>query len=377
MNQKVPRVCPGCGAAMQSEDPKLPGYLAPELLTGEAQKPLVCRSCYRLMHYGEFAPRLNWDDEAFRRTLETAISLADAAVVVIDLADFEGSWWPEIWTLLPPHLPVFVAANKVDLLPERVDHTEIVDWIFRQTTGQQRRLQQVFLVSAKRCQGLAELLAALKPLGLNVVIMGATNSGKSSLLGCYLPKEVKTAPVVSSYPGTTLGIIPVPAGPDNFTFLDTPGLIPPGRLSDLYCEACVPQFIADKKLTSQLSELRVGQSLLLGAVGAITVEACAPEQKAVLISYLPGGMVLHRTRGERVAELLKSPADWLKPPCGRCRFVDFAAWERHTIELQPNQVLAIAGLGWLSLRRSRATLTLYLPPGVRYRVRPCLIGPRN
>ncbi len=377
MNHKVPRVCPGCGAAFQSEHPELPGYLAPELLARDTAKPVVCRLCYRLTHYGEFTARPNWDDAAFRQTLQTAVSLADVAVIVIDLADFEGSWWSEIWSMLPANLPVFVVANKADLLPERVIASEIIDWISEQTIVQERRPDQVFLVSAKRCQGLDELVAAISPIANNAVIMGATNSGKSSLLRCFLPREDKTAPVVSSYPGTTLGIIPVPAGVDNLTLLDTPGLIPPGRLSDYYCEQCVPQFIASKKMSTQLSELRAGQSLLLGSVAAVTVEACSPEQATVLISYLPDGVVLHRTRRDRVPELMKSPEQWLQPPCSDCRFVDFDLWERHTIELQPNQDLAIAGLGWLSLRRSSATFTLHLPPGVRYRIRPCLIGPRN
>lgn len=378
MQQKIGQICPGCGAEFQSDQPEQPGYLAPGLQYSHTKNQLVCRSCYRLEHYGEFTVRTNWDDADYRNALRKAVDLADLVLLVIDLIDFEGSWWPALWAELPKDLPVYCIGNKVDLLPKPAILAEIKGWVQNQVSQEGRHPEQVFLVSAKESIGFEKLLAAIPPSVNSIAVIGATNTGKSSVIKTLTQKKgTGRIPTISAFPGTTLGVIPVQFGGADITLLDTPGLIPPGRVSDYYCSNCSGIYIPNKRLNSKLYELVPGQSLALGGVATLTLEKTSSPGSAVVLVYVPEGVVLHRTKSQRLPVIMEQSADWLLPPCSKCSFDDYKHWEYQTVHVKQNQDLAIAGLGWVSLRRTGADFTVAFPPGVRSRTRPALVGPRS
>src|SRR5690606_15649249 len=83
-----------------------------------------------------------------------------------------------------------------------------------------------------------------------------------------------------------------------------------------------------------------------------------------------------RTRGENLAARLvsggRSPAG---PWCGACRqHLAQRPWETVEVTVPAGHDLAVAGLGWVSVRTGPVRLALQLPAGVWYRVRPNLVG---
>ena len=48
-----------------------------------------------------------------------------------------------------------------------------------------------------------------------------------------------------------------------------------------------------------------------------------------------------------------------------------------TVELKPNYDLAVAGLGWISLRGQAGEFKMQIPPEVRWEIRPALVGKRD
>lgn len=55
--------CPGCGAAIQFEDPKKPGYIPREVYERrlEEGREILCQRCFRMKHYGKLEPvEFNW-----------------------------------------------------------------------------------------------------------------------------------------------------------------------------------------------------------------------------------------------------------------------------------------------------------------------------
>lgn len=377
MSTKLAEICPGCGSRFQSQEPGEPGYLPPGVREARSGETLICRSCFRLANYGEFLPRNNWSDEDYRRVFREAIASADLALIIVDLLDFEGSWWPAVWSEIPLELPVYIVANKMDLLPDKAVYSEVAAWVRTQVSQKGRRPAEVFLVSAQKGSGLAELESAIKRQAKSVAVIGATNTGKSSLIKSLVqPGEGAKTPVISAFPGTTLGVIPVDVPGAKYTLLDTPGLIPPGRLSDYYCTKCSSNFIPNRRFTSKLYELTPGQSLLFGGVAALTALQ-TDELAAVTLVYVPDGVVLHRTRAERIPEVMGHAGDWLVPPCASCQVPALADWDQYEIPVGRNEDLAIAGLGWVSLRRGGALIKVQTLPGVRLRTRPALVGPRR
>jgi hypothetical protein len=80
----------------------------------------------------------------------------------------------------------------------------------------------------------------------------------------------------------------------------------------------------------------------------------------------------HRTDREKVREILSTNPDWLKGICKNC--LSKIEWEECRVDLEPGFDLAVAGLGWLSLRGEAAAYRVILPRGIRFEVRPGLVG---
>ena len=79
-------ICIGCGAVLQSDDPKKAGYLpAAALKKAEAGETdnVYCQRCFRLRHYNEIMPvDLNNDD-----FLALLNSLATKKALVVNVVD--------------------------------------------------------------------------------------------------------------------------------------------------------------------------------------------------------------------------------------------------------------------------------------------------
>lgn len=66
INDETERRCIGCGAILQTTDPKKPGYLpAATLAKAEADDDIYCQRCFRLRHYNEIAPVTLTDDDFY------------------------------------------------------------------------------------------------------------------------------------------------------------------------------------------------------------------------------------------------------------------------------------------------------------------------
>ena len=82
-------VCIGCGATIQTEDPKGTGYTPQSALNKmlESEGPLYCQRCFRLRNYNELQPASLTNDDFLK--MLSSIADEDALVVfVVDLFDF-------------------------------------------------------------------------------------------------------------------------------------------------------------------------------------------------------------------------------------------------------------------------------------------------
>ncbi|HEY8496167.1 MAG TPA: GTPase [Limnochordales bacterium] len=372
------RVCPGCGAPLQSEDPEAPGFVPAEVL--ERDEPdTVCRRCFRLRHYGDVthgppAPAAVW------AAVKQAAAAADCVLLVADAFDFEASMSLPLRDLRGRRL--LVAVNKIDLLPARTPLPEVERWVRGRLADAGLLHTEVHFISARTGWGTRALWERLKELvgRGTVAVLGVTNVGKSALLARWsraLGNE-GPAPTVSAVPGTTLALLRLRLEPDGFALLDTPGIPPEGRISDRLCPDCARRIVPDKRLNGQLWPVAAGQALLMGGFAAIIAPSAVPEG-TVLIAYGAQGLPLHRTRAERAAALLHAPSGPIAAvPCGRCR-ARFQAdgFAEHTVTLRHAQDLVIHGLGWVTLRGGPLELAVQLPRGVKWTVRPNLLGPKD
>ena len=213
--------------------------------------------------------------------------------------------------------------------------------------------------------------------GGSVALLGATNVGKSTLLGRWLGAEAK-GPTVSRFPGTTQGVIARELPDAGVELLDTPGLVPRGRIGDSLCTECAARFVPDEQIASKLVRLDPERSLLFGGLAGITPLELQRDDQIVLAFAAPVAPIEHvateRLRPWMQGERLPSAPHL----CAKCtKELEKAGWEQVVLEVGEMEDLAIHGLGWLSPRRAGFKARVTVPAGTTVSIRPRLIGPKT
>lgn len=160
--------CGGCGALLHCKDQALPGYLPSELFLKRRERELrvmICQRCHFMRYYNTtLEVRVSLDE--YPELLKVIKKKRCAVILMIDLTDFPCSIWPEINSVLHPFTQVFVAGNKVDLLPQDSKNffTHIKTCLSKavESTGiKKENIKHVALISAKTGYGIEELINKL------------------------------------------------------------------------------------------------------------------------------------------------------------------------------------------------------------------------
>ncbi|HOJ78067.1 MAG TPA: 50S ribosome-binding GTPase [Bacillota bacterium] len=360
--------CRGCGTVIQTVDPVAPGYVPETVL--QQKKQLICQRCYKINHYGE-AGHIQPDHNQIRHNLQRAINNSALAILVVDFSDLTGSF--AVWQNYLQKTPYILAVNKIDLLPTRTKEEEVTDFL-KEYINKLKLPQPIAIVSISSLKGygvesLTKKITALVPEKSKVALFGVTNVGKSSLVKRILQTEnVVNSPTVSKFPGTTLGLSNWSILDGRITLIDTPGLVPGDRMGDLLCPKC-GSLLAANRIEQKLWGIKPGKGIIIGGLGGVINRGDA---EITLIAFTAADVGTHRTDAVRVTELLEAQPDWLKKVCLGC--IQKIKWQTHEVQLDPNQDLAIAGLGWVSLRRERSKLQMLIPEGIRWEIRAAVVG---
>jgi ribosome biogenesis GTPase A len=363
--------CRGCGTRIQTVDPDLPGYLPAAVL--KAKKQQICQRCYRMIHYGAVSA-VQPEPAAIRSSIIKAIELSELLVLVVDFADLTGTL--PVWEGFLGGRPFILVINKIDLVPPRTKYDELTAFVAEYLRGLNIAAPRAnIFTSAAAAQGitiLAERIAKETRPGARIAFLGAANAGKSSLIRQLLIAEGShIQPTVTKFPGTTQGLSNWSILEGRNTIIDTPGLTAGDRITDQLCVKCATQFSPGAKLGQKLWGIKPGKGLILGGLCGFAYQG---EKETTAIVFSAPGLVQHRTDQARIAELLTEGPAFLTKLCGNCRKT--ITWQTVTTAIQPQQDLAIAGLGWVSFRGHGGELTLTLPEGVRWEVRQAVVGKR-
>nr|XP_048703121.1 nitric oxide-associated protein 1 [Caretta caretta] len=242
--------CSGCGAELHCRDPAVPGYLPSEkyLRRSEAHRALqgvVCQRCWLLIHHQQ-ALHMHVSREQYRNLVSAALrspprhGRPPLVLYMVDVLDLPDSVLPDLPQLVDAGSSILVVGNKVDLLPgDSPDYLkrfrkQLLTSCARvgilpaaQGTGGQvgrtgsQNLVDVHLISAKTGYGVEKLISKLQrswKCNGDVYLVGATNSGKSTLFNTLLQSdyckskapEVINRATISPWPGTTLNLLKFP-----------------------------------------------------------------------------------------------------------------------------------------------------------------------
>ncbi|KAF6617296.1 ribosome biogenesis GTPase YqeH [Paenibacillus polymyxa] len=363
--------CSGCGIAMQTTSPDLPGYIPEKLLTRE---PVICQRCFRIKNYNETSS-VTVDQDEFLKLL-SQIGDKDALVIhIVDIFDFEGSLISGLQRFVGSN-PVVLAVNKTDLLPKVTNWNKVRNWVQKQAKEQGLRTEEIVLCSAKKNQGFDRLLDVVSELRGNrdVYVVGATNVGKSTLINRLIRdySDMEQELTTSRYPGTTLDMVNIPLD-DGKHIIDTPGIVYPWRFSEIVSRQDLSAIMPDKPLKPAAYQLDAGQTLFFGGMARFDF---VDGQHQSFTCYINGGLKIHRTKLERADQLFADHAGELLSPPTRDQLAEMPEWTRHEFRVprkSPSDIY-ISGLGWIRVNSENGALVaVHAPRGVRVLLRPALI----
>ncbi len=358
--------CIGCGVELQFEDKTKEGYVPEEKFVTEEN--LLCQRCFKIKNYGQNLEH-SFDKEDYLKEVTENVKKSDVIIPIFDIIDFEGSFTEEILDYLRDYRSI-VVINKIDLLPDFVHPTEIANWVKRRLAEEDIVPDDIAFVSAKNKYGVNGIIRKIKTLFSNkkvkATVLGVSNVGKSSVINLLLGNKRITT---SKYSGTTLKSINNKIPNTEITIIDTPGLIPDGRISDLIKVETGLKLVPAGEISRKTFKLDAGQVFMFDVFCRFKILETGSDTKPIFSAYSSKDVKYHTTREERVQELIDK--GFFKILNGYEREMYFQnEFYTQVIELEENEELAIAGLGWINVKRGPLKIELTAPKDVKIVVRP-------
>ena len=120
--------CHSCGAILQSESTKKPGFISKNIVENGIPKIPYCNSCYEKMltlNSGDLEQEV---DKATLKILKDAVATDALIIWVVDLFSFNGTLNPDVVKKVKK-LDVIVFGTKRDLFPSNVTDEMLVRYI--------------------------------------------------------------------------------------------------------------------------------------------------------------------------------------------------------------------------------------------------------
>ncbi|MCX7653082.1 MAG: 50S ribosome-binding GTPase [Fervidobacterium sp.] len=361
--------CPGCGSEIQFVRPGKPGFIPLDVYEKRLKegKEILCQRCFKLKHYGMLTGEI--DEEEISKFLKNFIDRFDNILYVIDILDFEGTYRAEIDEIIGRKNVIYV-INKFDILPRSISGVQLKKWLLERIPNATK--ENVFMTSTKNGFGISKLQEYLTKLKGDMLVIGVTNVGKSSLLRMITNSKA----IVSPYPGTTIGVIRHRLG--NLRIYDTPGIMVNDRVIDLFDPKCQATVLSKGEISRKTFKPYPNEVIFISGLCKLRAELKGDHNlRPIFQIYAPEKVTFHKTKStEFITNFSKYFGKELYPPCGKFdvsklsfKIVDFEIDEEHE--------LSIPGLCWINVKRGPVKFKIEIPQNVTVQSRPSLIKPKR
>mgnify|MGYP001043973995 CR=1 FL=1 len=365
--------CPGCGAQIQFEQPGKPGFIPSDVYEKRLKegKELLCQRCFKIKNYGMLIS--DADEEEIMDFLMKVIKNFKHILYVFDVFDFEGTYRPEIIELLSETNILYV-ANKFDTLPSIISASQLKEWLRNRIDAPNSK---IFVTSTKNGFGIKKLKKELEKLSGDLLVLGVTNVGKSSILKALTDSDV----TVSPYPGTTLGLVEHKL--NKLRIFDAPGIITNDRMIELFDSDCQSKVFAKGEVSRKTFKPYPEDVIFVSGLCQIKAKlldnfsSVNSELRPIFQIYAPENVTFHKTKNEEFLESYpKHFGKLLVPPCKKFDLSLLNLKEERVI-VSSNEELSIAGLCWINVKRGPVEFTLRLPENVKVHLRESLMKPKR
>lgn len=344
------RYCQGCGAVLQTEDPKMKGFVPH--IDNKIDK-IYCKRCFRLNNYNEM-PKIVATNVEYEAVVDDLLKKNGLIILIVDLFDFTGTFIPKIIDKLR-NKNVILVANKLDILPKSVKVDHIVEWLNKMATRMFFRLDAIHVVSSKKGYYIDDLMNTIDLARgeRDVYFMGCANVGKSSLINALIKrftKEVNDVISTSPIPGTTLSSIKIPFFiDDNRAFIDTPGLINENNVLSHILPTSYASILPKKEIKPITYQLEEGNMVFISGLASITLDSA---ENTSFTCYFSENLIIHRRKAKDADEFLAKHVGELLSPPTKEEFANLE-YETHlfTLNGKKKEDIVISGLGFVAINK--------------------------
>jgi ribosome biogenesis GTPase A len=202
-------------------------------------------------------------------------------------------------------------------------------------------------------------------------VIGATSSGKSTLINTYLKhfsNQTKKLITTSPFPGTTLRVIEIPIS-DVQTIYDTPGYIANHSMLAKVEKEVIKIMMPKVEIKPIAYRLGAEDALAIGGLARLEI---LTGKKEFVYTYFANPVTYQRMQMQKADESFFKliEKNQLKPTSKSFKTIDdFTSYE-FTLPTKGRIDLAISGYGWINFLAAGQTIRLLLPKGVLAKLLP-------
>jgi ribosome biogenesis GTPase YqeH len=370
-DMKTIRRCPGCGVILQTIDENLPGYVPNKHV--DRHEVVLCQRCFKLQHYGEdIAAKESFLFDDFYQILLQAKKDQASIIWVLDILNFETTLSPELLNAVKG-LKVYFIATKRDLLPKTIQTKKLETYIQHFLESMHMPFEKIIIASSKTNQALDDIktMIAEDNQGRDLYVIGATSSGKSSLINTYLKhfsNQTKKLITTSPFPGTTLRVIEIPLN-DEQTIYDTPGYVANHSMLAKVEKEVIKTMMPKVEIKPMSFRLGAKDALAIG--GLVRLDMLSGKKEFVYAFFANPITYQKMSLAKADESFFKMiEKNQLKPISkSYTTIADFTTVE-FTLPTKGRMDIAISGYGWLNVLAQGQTIRLLLPKGVLAKLLP-------
>ena len=359
--------CHSCGAILQTENKKLPGFISKSVIENGAPKIPYCNICYEKM-LSLNTSELNQEvDKDVLKILKDAVATDALIIWVIDLFSFNGTLNPDVVKKIKK-LNVIVLGTKKDLFPKIASEESLKRFVDERFSDIGITPACIELVGNETNIDFNYLKNKVNELrkGHDVYMIGNNNSGKTTIINRFLKfYENKTKwPIKSElYPGTNANVLEIPLTNSSF-FYELPDLSN-GTSVLSKVEKEVQRIITPhKEVVMNRRFIGEGSAIAVGNLACLYMIKChhttsvrvfsseKVETKILQIDKVDN--FFHENRKKHITRPVSE------------RFVGFEDFDMFEYDLENDDLrhdIAIEGLCWFSMRGKGQTVRIMLPKG--------------
>lgn len=332
------KICRGCGALFQSNNPELEGFIKEE----NKEKSTLCERCFKIRNYGEYQKITKKNDDFFE-ILKQVNETGDLVVLVIDIFNINKDI-KEICSYFKNN-DVLVVLNKRDVLPLSVKINNLLAYVDRLGINYIDKL----IISTAKNYNFDLLMNKINTYkkSKNVYVVGFTNVGKSSMINkiIYNYSDSILDVTTSVLPSTTLSNVKVDVN-ENLTLIDTPGIIDDGSIMNYLEPEKLKKVLPRNEIRTITYQIRSKQSIFIEDLVRIDCE-----MSNNLTLYFSNKLDITRefNNSDKLHNL-----------------------EKHELIVFENQDIVISGLGFIKVT-DNGRIIIYTVPNVDVFTRPSLI----